>query len=360
MPRMPISTLVRAGATALVLLTAGGWPARAQIIEQVLLKVNGEIFTKSDLEERQINTLRQMGRQIDPTTDPTGAELRRLLDEVTPQLLVDVVDEFVTVQRGRELGYQLGDEQFQSILENIKKDNDFTSDEQLQAALKQERMTLADLRRRVERTMIASRVQQTEVLSRIAISDEEARRYYDAHLDEFTTPMTVTLREFLAAVPTDGPGAGAEAESAARRKAEEVRRRALAGESFEAMVSEQSDSPSRANAGLIGPLNVDELAPDLRRRVEGLEVGELSEPIRTARGFQLLKLDAAVPAHTTPFTEAREEISDRVFTETRRLEMQTYLERLRSQAIIEWKNAELEKAYQIGLQQVQAGPTADR
>jgi hypothetical protein len=74
----------------------------------------------------------------------------------------------------------------------------------------------------------------------------------------------------------------------------------------------------------------------------------------------LLKLDAAVPAHTTPFTEAREEISDRVFTETRRLEMQTYLERLRSQAIIEWKNAELEKAYQIGLQQVQAGPTADR
>jgi parvulin-like peptidyl-prolyl isomerase len=110
---------------------------------------------------------------------------------------------------------------------------------------------------------------------------------------------------------------------------------------------------------VIGPLSIDELAPDLRRRVEALEVGEISEPIRTARGFQLLKLDEAVPAHTTPFAEARDAIGDRVFTETRRAAMQAYLERLRSQAIIEWKNAELEKAYQIGLQ-AQAGAAAAR
>jgi parvulin-like peptidyl-prolyl isomerase len=356
---MQIVTAVGAGAASLILLAGAGAPASAQVIEQILLKVNGEIFTKSDLEDRQINTLRQLDRQIDPKADPTGTELRRMLDEITPQLLVDVVDEFVTVQRGRDLGYQLGDEQCQGILDNIKKDNDFTSDEELHAALKQERMTLADLRRRVERTMIASRVQQTEVLSGIAVSDEEARRYYDAHVDEFTTPMTVTLREFLAAVPGEVPGADAAAEQAAREKAEAIRRRALAGESLETLVSEQSDSPSRANAGVIGPLSIDELAPDLRRRVEALEVGEISEPIRTARGFQLLKLDEVVPAHTTPFAEARDAISDRVFTETRRAAMQAYLERLRSQAIIEWKNAELEKAYQIGLQ-AQAGAAAAR
>jgi parvulin-like peptidyl-prolyl isomerase len=172
-------------------------------------------------------------------------------------------------------------------------------------------------------------------------------------------PMTVTLREFLAAVPGEVPGADAAAEQAAREKAEAIRRRALAGESLETLVSEQSDSPSRANAGVIGPLSIDELAPDLRRRVEALEVGEISEPIRTARGFQLLKLDEVVPAHTTPFAEARDAISDRVFTETRRAAMQAYLERLRSQAIIEWKNAELEKAYQIGLQ-AQAGAAAAR
>ena len=38
---------------------------RAEIIEQILVKVNGEIFTKTDLEERQVSALRQMGQQID-------------------------------------------------------------------------------------------------------------------------------------------------------------------------------------------------------------------------------------------------------------------------------------------------------
>jgi parvulin-like peptidyl-prolyl isomerase len=264
------------------------------------------------------------------------------------------------VQRGRELGYVLGDEQFQNILENIKTDNNFKTDEELQAALKQERMTMTDLRKNLERSMISSRVQQTEVLSRIAVSEEEARRYYDAHLSEFTTPQTVTLREFLAAVPADAGAADSEADVAARRKAEDVRQRALAGESFEKLVADLSDSPSRANAGLIGPLSLDELAPELRVRVESMKVGDVSEAIRTARGYQILKLDALVPAQTTPFPQAREDISNRVFTGKRRNELRTYLEKLRSQAIIEWKNRELEKAFQIGLARAASGEAPDR
>ena len=49
----------------------------------------------------------------------------------------------------------MSDEQFKSVLDNIKKENKIENDEQLQAALKQENMTLTDLRRNLERTMIA-------------------------------------------------------------------------------------------------------------------------------------------------------------------------------------------------------------
>ena len=37
--------------------------------------------------------------------------------------MVDAVDEMLIVQRGKELGYRLGDEQFKSVLDNIKKEN---------------------------------------------------------------------------------------------------------------------------------------------------------------------------------------------------------------------------------------------
>jgi peptidyl-prolyl cis-trans isomerase SurA len=333
--------------------------ARAEIIEQILVKVNGEIFTKSDLEQRQVAVLRQRGQASDLKNDPGNAQLRQALDEVTPQILVDAVDEMLIVQRGKELGYRLGDEQFKSVLDNIKKENKMESEEQFQAALKAENMTLADLRRNLERQMIQQRVQQNEVLGKIGVTDDEAKRYYDAHLHEFTTAPSVTLREILVAVPADSKGVNVAADDAAKEKAEEIRKRVTTGgESFEKLAADASDSPSKANAGLIGPLSVNDISPELRKLIEAMKPGDVSELVRTQRGYQILKLEAMTKSETMTLEQAREQISERVFTDKRKAEFQKYLEKLRAQAIIEWKNEDVRKAFEEGLKQQQAAPPA--
>jgi len=196
-------------AVAILLAVVGLVPAaglRAEIIEQILVKVNGEIFTKSDLEQRQVSALRQKGQQIDLKNDAANQQLRKALDEITPQIMVDAVDEMLLVQRGKELGYKLSDEQFKGVLDNIKKENKLESEEQFQAALKAEGITMADLRRNLERSMLVQRVQQNEVMGKIGVSEDEARKYYESHLSEFTTPQSVTLREILVALPADNKG----------------------------------------------------------------------------------------------------------------------------------------------------------
>ena len=62
-------------AVVAILLLAGTFAvARAEVIEQILVKVNGEIFTKSDLEARQVAALRQqLGQQVDLKSDPSDA-----------------------------------------------------------------------------------------------------------------------------------------------------------------------------------------------------------------------------------------------------------------------------------------------
>src|SRR5215831_11945891 len=231
---------------AFVLLVAIG--LRAEVIEQVLVKVNGEIFTKTDLEARQIAALRQMGQQADQKTNLSDAQLRKMLDDVTPQLMVNIVDEILLVQRGNE--------RFQSIVDSIKKDNKIETEEEFQAALKQENMTLSDLRKNLEKQMIVSQVQQNEVLSRIAVSDDEARRYYESHRAEFTSPQSVTLREIFIASPGDGTTLNVGRDEEARDKAEMIRKRAVDGESFEKLAADFSDAASKANGGLIGPLTL--------------------------------------------------------------------------------------------------------
>ena len=331
---------------------------RGEIIEQILVKVNGDIFTKSDLEQRQITALRQKGQAIDLKSDPGNVQLRKALDEVTPQIMVDAIDEMVIVQRGKELGYTLSDTQFKGVVDNIRKENKIESEEQFQAALKAENMTMADLRRNLERQMIYQRVQQNEVLAKIGVTDDEARKYYDSHLKDFTTPPTVTLREILVTVPGDPKVMNVAADEAAKARSEEIRRRVTAGgESFEKLAADVSDSPSKANAGLIGPLSVSDLSPELRRLVESMKAGDVSEPVRTTRGYQLLKLETITPTQTLALEQAREQISEHVFTDKRKAEFQKYLQKLRSQAIIEWKNEDVKKAFEEGVKLQGAAPS---
>lgn len=339
--------MIKSLPAAALLLAMAALPARADIIEQVLVKVNGDIVTKTDFEQRQIAALRQ--REELASVTPDSPELKKAIAEITPELILGAVDELLLVQRGRELGLALGDEQFQKILESIKEENSIKTDEQFQAALKQEGLTLPDLRRSLERQMLISQVQQREVMGKIAVTEDEAKAYYAKNRAQFTTPASITLREILVEVPADARGVNAAADEKAQEAAEDLRTRLLAGEPFARLAADFSDAPSKANGGLIGPFNSTDLSSALLDRLKTMKPGDVTEVIRTPRGFQILKLEARTEEVVRSFEAARDDISDAVAEEKRRGELQKYIEKLRDQAIISWKNDELKKAYEQAL-----------
>jgi parvulin-like peptidyl-prolyl isomerase len=338
----------RRAALSVVLLAAlASTPTGAEIIEQVLVNVNGDILTKTEFEQRQIAVLRTRPELGNVT--PDSPELKRAIGEVTPQLILEAVDELLLIQRGRELGLALGDEQFTGIVENIKKSNNIEDEAQFQAALKQEGMTMADLRRSLERQMLASEAQRRDVVDKISVTEAEAQAYYDAHTQEFTTPSEVTLREVFIEVPVSDRGVNVAEDDAARAEAEELRTRLLADEPFARLAAEVSDAPSKANGGLIGPISREELAEALKTQLDRMKVGELTEVMRTPRGYQILKLESRTETKIRTFDEARSDISNKVGESKMTSERLKYLERLRAQATITWRNDELKKAYEQAL-----------
>lgn len=318
-----------------------------EVLEQILVKVNGDIITKTELEQRQIMALRQRDPNFRPSNDE---ELQKALSEVTPDVIVNAVDEMLLVQRGKELGYALGNDQFRSIIDNIKKENKIETEEQFQAALKQENLTLEDLRRQLERQMLVSRVQQVEVAGKIAVAEDDVKRYYEEHKAEFTTEPQLTLREILVAVPATSQGINVAQDDQAKARAEEIRQRLVKGEPFAKLASELSDSGSKANGGLIGPIARNDLSPELLKDIEGLKVGDFTPVLRTSRGYQIIQLESATDRKVRTLDEARAEIADRVANEKQRGHMVQYLQQLRTQAIIDWKNDEVKKAYEVGVE----------
>jgi hypothetical protein len=97
--------------------------------------------------------------------------------------LVDLINERVLVQRGKSLGYAFSDQQYEATLQNVKRVNGLTSDAQLDAALESDHLTRAQLRSNWEGMAISSRVLGTEGTTRVP--DEDARRYFESHPDEF-------------------------------------------------------------------------------------------------------------------------------------------------------------------------------
>jgi peptidyl-prolyl cis-trans isomerase SurA len=348
-----VRRLALGGVFALGLAASAGLPLRAEVIEQVLVKVNGEIFTKTDLEQRQVAAIRAQNRNFRPEDAKSDETLRKMLDEVTPSVVAEAIDELLILQRGKELNYGLSDEQFAQILGNIRKENKLENEEQFLSALKQEGLTLPELRRSIERQMIINRVQQQDVMEKISVTEAESAAYFAAHKDEFTTPAAVTLREILVAVPEKGPdgqaGVNVGLDEEARIKAEALRHRITAGEDFAALATANSDGPSKANGGLIGPLNPEEMSPQLLALVKGMKVGETTQPVRTQRGYQILKLESRSETVTPQLEAVRNQVADKVFREKSRPEMVKYLKRLRDQAIIEWKNEDIKKAYEAYL-----------
>jgi parvulin-like peptidyl-prolyl isomerase len=319
------------------------------IIQRVLVKVNGEAFTQTDLEQEQTQALAAKNQQANVKTAETDAVLQRELLQITPGIIVEVVDDMLLVQRARELGYKLSDDQYQKFVDGIKADNHIADDAAFKKALAEQGTTEEQLRKSIEQRYLIQAVQQSEIMSHAPMTDQEARQYYATHQAEFLTPAKVTLREILVAVPTTSANGqtsfNAGLDEAAKAKADAIHDRLTKGEDFAKVAAEVSDSPSKTTGGVIGDVNVSDMSDALRPLVDVLKPGDITPPIRTQRGYQILKLDSRSPEQPKPFDDVRETIAQKIYEQRVGGETQKYLDKVRAQALIEWKDEALKGMY---------------
>src|SRR5688500_13197189 len=94
---------------------------------------------------------------------------------------------------------------------------------------------------------------------------------------------------------------------------------------------------------------MDELAPQLQELLGKLKEGGLAETIRKTWRNQILKPESRTHSQSRTFEDARNDIGRRVIEGKSRAAMQKYLDQLRAQADIKWRNTELERAYNQAL-----------
>ncbi len=301
---------------ALALLTAalGTVPrARAEILEEIVAKVNNEIITLTEFEARLELFRQQISRKY------SGDDLDAKMEESRDLLLHNMIIESLLVQRGDVI---LDMEKVRkNLLDDFKKQQKIENDAELDKLLNEQKMTRKDLLETLVRLSIPQEIINYEVRRKISVSDKEIQAYYDAHRQDFVKPERVTFREIIILFEEA-------TRDEAKARADGVRRELDAGADFQGLVERESQVSSKERGGLVGPFGKGELLPEIEKAVFSLQTGQVAGPVESARGLHILKLESREAEEVTPVSGARDTITEKIRDQKSQEKVEAYLQKL--------------------------------
>jgi peptidyl-prolyl cis-trans isomerase C len=172
-----------------------------------------------------------------------------------------------------------------------------------------------------------------EILSKINIPDEDLKKYYEGHKDEFKTPEMVKVRHILVKVDESAPEKD---KKAARKKAEGILKRIKAGEDFAKLAAEVSDDPgSKENGGEIGFFPKGRMVKSFEDAAFALKPGEVSGLVKTQYGYHIIKLEEKKPAGVQTFDEVKENIRQKLVQDQTKSDVLAFIEKAMKDAKVE-------------------------
>jgi parvulin-like peptidyl-prolyl isomerase len=159
-------------------------------------------------------------------------------------------------------------------------------------------------------------------------SEEEIKTVYEARKSELQVPTQIRLAQIFIAVPKDAPK---EAQDKVKARIDEVAKAAKAGD-FAAVAREKSEERETASrGGEVGWLAENQIQPEIRSKVAALSKGSVSEPIRLADGWYVVKVLEVKEAHTATLDEVKDQLVKLLRTERARANREAYLSKLQQQ-----------------------------
>jgi parvulin-like peptidyl-prolyl isomerase len=272
---------------------------RAGVVEQVLVVIDGEPFTLRDF---KLYAKRQMNREF-PTGDLN--ELGKEDQEVVEQFITDKM----LAAEVKQAGIKVAEEDIDNYINEVKEKNRI-DEPQLKKALASEGVTWEKYRGSIRAEIEKSEIIDAQVRKRVNITADDVERYYNLNQKKYVSEQRVRLRHILFTIPE---GADKAKEKAVADKAAEVRRRILAGEDFAKLAETYSEGAGAAEGGDIGWVTKGTLLKEIDQVAFGkLNVGEVSEPVRTSAGIHLIKLEAREGGKQLAFADVKDKVREEV------------------------------------------------
>jgi len=242
----------------------------------IIVQVNEEQISVEEFDREFKELMLEPGKKVKGTD----------LENLKMVYLDQVIERKILVQEARRLGIQVSPEELNQAISEIKMDY---PGEGFGEKLDLKGITLEDWKVRLEEKLLAEKIIRRSFHSQEKIDEKEAFQYYESHRSSFQIGQKARARQI---VVTDG------------EEAIQILKRLRKGESFEKLVTEKSLGPEKAQGGDLGYFSQGE-KPSEFDHVFTMEVGGISEVIKSPYGYHIFKLEEKIESRQIPFEEAK-------------------------------------------------------
>jgi peptidyl-prolyl cis-trans isomerase SurA len=315
MPRK--ASFIAAAAAALALASNLG---AARIVERIIARVNNEIITQRQFDrDRQQLRARLAG-------DYSGVELEVQVREQSKNLLRDMIDQDLMVQKAKDLDVNVETEVVKQLDEMRKKYN-LASLEEFEKEAEKQGISWEDFKDNIRRDLLMREVIGREVGSRIIVAHEDARKYFNEHKQEFASPEGVHLAEILISPDKHNPQ---EVEQRTKEALAEIK----AGQRFLEVAKKYSDDPNASEGGDVGFFKTGTLAPEIEEAIKKLDTGDTSGSFKTKHGPMIVKVLERRKAGIPNFEDVEQQVMNRIYDQKIQSSLRQYLAKLRKESYI--------------------------
>jgi peptidyl-prolyl cis-trans isomerase SurA len=296
-----------------------------EVIDRIVAVVNSDIITLYDL-----------NRAFKPYEDNIKAlqyapeKERETLFQVRKDLLDQLIDSKLADQEIEHAQITVNESDIDRTIERIKEARSFT-DEQLREGLARQGMTMEEYRKEMKEQILRTKLVNREVKSKIVITKEDIKAYYDSHQDEYAGEKKYYLYNIFVRL---SPQADISERQNALRQIEDAIARLNQGLSFEDLVNQLQDSSSRVQGTDLGLYRPEELSEQLQGAVVKLKAGEFSEVLDTDFGPQIIYVQKIQETPTKSPDEIESEIQEILYNESVDNRYQGWLDELRKRSLI--------------------------
>ena len=247
-------------------------------IDDVAVVVNNDVITRNELDEKMRSVISQLQKQGTPLPE---------LKVLKKQILERMISDMLQAQYANEVGVRVDDSQLDVAMTSIAQKNNFHTLAEFLAKLEAEGVNVKKFREEIRSEIVATRLREREVESKLVISDNEIDNYLANKAKMGLNNEEYHLAHILVVVPEQ---ASAEKIQAARERVDHALAQLAGGADFAQVAAGFSDAKDALKGGDLGWRPTDRIPPLFLNELTGLKPGENTAVLRSPSGFHILKL----------------------------------------------------------------------